>query len=320
MNKKSIATIILFFISIGILVFITADLWNSVDSFKKSKALKKINASIPNKIQVVTSFYPIYFFSQQIGGNKINIYNITPFQVSPQNYQPTPEEVTMIENSNLVILNGLGLESWSDNIQDIAERKKITAIFASGNLNENQVIESEKDKADPHIWLSPLMAKQMVDKILDGFLQADSNNLDYYKANANKLKLELDKIDAEYRNGLIDCQNKSIITSYPAFLYLGKEYGLNQITISGLSSDVELSSQQLANISDFVRAENTKYIFFEKTPSLKLSETIEEKTGAKILILNPIESLSKEEIKQGKNYFTEMRSNLDNLKIGLDCQ
>jgi len=316
MTKKNITTIILAFVSVGIIIFIAADLWSSINSFRE----RPNRNFVQNKIQVATSFYPIYFFAQQIGGDKANILDITPVGLSPHDYQPTSQEMTTIENSNLVILNGLGLEPWSDSAQNITEKKNIIVIFASGNLSESQVLESEKDKVDPHIWLSPAMAKQMTDKILEGFLQADSKNADYYKANANKLKLELDKLATKYKNGLVNCQDKNIVTSHGAFAYLAKDYGLNQILIVGLSSSAEPSSQQLTNIAEFVKKESVKYIFVENSDNLGIANNMAAKAGVKILVLNPIESLTQGQLKTGKNYFTEMDSNLANLKTALQCQ
>jgi zinc transport system substrate-binding protein len=308
MNKKTLATIILFAVSVGILIFIANDLWNSANDFNKSRQAKK-NIASP-KTRVVASFYPLYFFSQQIGGDKINISNIDFFKT-----KPTAQDMDALENSNLIVVNGLDWEFW---INDVKNKKAI--IVASSGLDENQVIEREENKIDPHIWLSPIIAKQMADSILAGFLQVDSSNAQYYKSNAEKLKLELDKLNAEYKNGLANCQDKNIITSYPAFLYLAKDYGLNQILLSGLSANEELSEQQINNIKSFIEENNAKYIFFETAANSELAKTIEEKTGAKILILNPIERLSAEDIKQGKNYFTEMRNNLSNLKTALQCQ
>jgi len=317
MNKKNLATIILSFITVGILIFITVDLWSSINSFKTSQDLKRANNV--TKIKVVTSFYPLYFFSQQIAGDKADILNITPIGVSPHNYQPTTQELAKIENSNLIILNGLGLEPWSDSVQSMAERKGLAFIFASGNLSENQVIESEKDKSDPHIWLSPVMAKQMVDKILDGFVKVDAKNSDYYKTNANKLKLELDRLDLEYKNGLANCENKNIVVLHSAFSYLAKDYDLNQLLLSGVSVNEELSEQQMKNITDLATDQNIKYFFVESLASSEWQKNVEEKTGVKILSLNNMEISTTQDQTNGENYFLKMRRNLMNLETGLDC-
>jgi len=316
MNKKDIILGLLSIISVCLVIFIAGDLWTSADGFRERRFTKKEDV----KIKVATSFYPLYFFAQQIGGDKIDLLNIAPIGSNPHNYKLTAQDITTIENYNLIILNGLGLESWAGDIQNIAKEKNIAVTIASANLNENQVIESKEDVLDPHIWLSPALAEEMVNNILAGFLQADSKNSDYYKANAAKLRSQLKNLDAKYRSGLASCENTDIVTSHPAFLYLARDYGLSQISISGLSPDTKLSEQQLKNITDFFKEQNIKYIFFDRAPNSELADDISTSVGAKTLVLNPIEILSSQEAKSNKNYFTEMEDNLVSLRLALQCK
>ena len=122
-----------------------------------------------------------------------------------------------------------------------------------------------------------------------------------------------------YRQGLSNCAEKNIITSHAAFGYLATTYGLNQVSISGLSPDAEPSPQQLADIVKFAKDSHVKYIFFESLVSPKLSQAIANEVGAQTLVLNPIEGLSDEELAQGKDYFSIMRNNLKNLQTALQC-
>jgi zinc transport system substrate-binding protein len=309
MTKKNITIIILAVIVVCILSFITIDLWKSTSDFNEARQARK---NIPTKkIQVATSFYPLYFFAQQIGGERINVFDITPSGVDPRSYKLASQDIEAVEKSDLIIVNGLDWELW---INDIKNKEAI--LVASSGLNENQVIESEEGKIDSYIWLSPMMAQLMVTKILAGFLQVDPVNAEYYKSNVGKLRLELDKLNTEYQNGLVNCQDKNIITSYPAFSYLARDYGLSQLLVSGLSVNEKLSSQQSDNITTFAKENSVKYIFFESVVNSELTKTIKEKVGAEIIIFNPIEK----KIEKDKNYFTEMRNNLANLKIALRCQ
>lgn len=262
------------------------------------------------KISVVTSFYPLYFFAKEIGGNKVQILNITPAGAEPHDYEPTAKDIAAIQNSKLLILNGGGLETWSDNIQKNTDPKK-TLIISVG--------EDLVTQADPHVWLSPTLAQKMADKIADGFIQKDSANQAYYEANTKALKMKLGDLDSQYKNSLKNCKQKNIVTSHSAFGHLATSYGFTQMPISGLSPDAEPSAKQLAEISDFAKKNDVKYIFFESLVSPKLSETVANEIGAKTLVLNPLEGLNEEELSIGKNYFTEMLSNLDNLKIALKC-
>jgi zinc transport system substrate-binding protein len=284
-----------------------------------------IDASSPqiqsNKIQVVTSFYPLYYFSQQIAGDKADVINITPAGAEPHDYEPTAQDIVKIENSKLLILNGGILETWGNDVKKNINHKNTTIIVAGQDLMNHQTVSEKGQKvADPHVWLSPVLASRMVDKIADGFIEVDPENKDYYQANTDLLKTKLDDLDVQYEQDLSNCAEKNVITSHAAFDYLATAYGFNQVPITGLSPDAEPSSKQLADIVEFVKDNNVKYIFFESLVSPKLANTIASEVGAQTLVLNPIEGLTKEEILQGKNYFTEMQNNLANLKIALDCK
>jgi zinc transport system substrate-binding protein len=308
MNKKLIIVIsvLLGFIFIGLLALI-------LNNFQKP-------AVRSNKPQIATSFYPLYFFTEQIGGNKVKLINITPSGAEPHDYEPTAQDIAQLENSKLLILNGEGLEAWGDSIKQNLNSKNIIIVTVGEGLANRQVSEGGREITDPHIWLSPPLAKEIVDKITQGFIQIDPVNKEYYQSNADILKTELANLDKEYREGLSNCLEKNIITSHAAFGYLAATYGLNQVPIAGLSPDAEPSSQQLADIVKFVKANHVKYIFFDSLASPKLSNTVASEVGAKTLVLNPIEGLSNEEVSQGKNYFTEMQNNLANLKMALQCR
>ena len=264
-----------------------------------------------NKIRVVASFYPLFFFAGQIGGDKADVVNITPFGAEPHDYEPTSMDMANIENSRILIING-NFEPWIDKVKTNLAGKNITIIRAGEGLFSQKI-------PDPHVWLSPKLAQKEVKAILAGFLKSDSPNSDYYQKNANKLLISLDDLDKKYRQGLEFCQKKNIITSHLSFYYLAKEYGLNQTAISGLSPDSEPSPRQLTEIADFAKKNNIDYIFFEKLISPKLTETIAEEIGAKTLLLDPLEGISQNEIESGENYFTKMETNLTNLKLALQC-
>lgn len=280
---------------------------------------KKDKVNEDNRIKIVTSFYPLYFFTSEIAKDKAIILNITPSGAEPHEYEPTARDMATIENSNLLVLNGEGLESWSENIKSNIDKNK-TKIIIAGDEIATKIYKKESNNIDPHIWLSPILAKQIVDKIESGLSEIDPNNSLYYKINAEILKDKLTILDEEFRQGLNICKSKNIIVSHSAFAYLAKEYNLNQIPIAGLSTEEEPSVKEMTNIAKFAKENNVKYIFFENLVSPKISETIAKEIGAQTLSLNPIEGLSKGEIDDGRDYFSEMRYNLINLKIALECK
>ncbi len=271
------------------------------------------------KLAVSASFYPLYFFSSEIGGDRAEVTNITPAAAEPHDYEPTAADIARIEQSALLVLLGDGLEPWGESMTKNADSSRTIVVVAGKNLADQTVEEDGENIVDPHIWLSPPLAEQMVDNILGGFAQADPANAAYYAENADALKAQLASLDADYKTGLASCEQKNIITSHAAFGYLASAYGLHQVPIAGLSPDAEPSPKQLADIAQFAKKNDVRYIFFESLVSPKLSETIAREVGAGTMVLNPIEGLAKDELATGKTYLTEMRSNLASLRTVLQC-
>jgi zinc transport system substrate-binding protein len=306
MDKKIIFYFILGLVFVGLLTFVVNNIYKP--------------ATQSSKLQITASFYPLYYFSQQIAGDKANVINITPAGAEPHDYEPTAQDIAQIENSKLLILDGTGLEAWGSSIKQNLNPKNTVVLTVGDGIINQKVMEDGQEVIDPHIWQSPPIDRQIVDKITQALIQIDPVNSSYYQTNADALKVKLDNLDAQYKQGLANCSENNIITSHAAFGYLATAYGLNQVSIAGLSPDAEPSPQQLADIVKFAKANNVKYIFFESLVSPKLSDTIATEVGAKTLVLNPIEGLTNDEIAQGKTYFTEMQNNLTNLRIALQCK
>jgi zinc transport system substrate-binding protein len=280
---------------------------------------QKINTN-PQKLQITASFYPYYFFASEIGGDKVQVVNITPAGAEPHDYEPSSGDIVQIEKSKLLILNGV-VEPWGENIQTNLKGKDTKVLIAGQGLFTKKVTdENGINTTDPHVWVSVRLAEKQVTTILSEISQIDPNNASYYKENANKLLGNLNGLDQDYKKGLSSCLKKDIVTSHAAFGYLAADYGLTQIPIAGLSPDAEPSLEQLASITNFVKKNNIKYIFFESLVSPKLAETIAGATGAKTLVLDPLEGLTPSALSKGEDYLTVMEENLHNLEIALECK
>ncbi len=279
---------------------------------------KKSTISPSGKLKVATSFYPLYYFASQIGGNKVVVQNITPSGAEPHDYDPSTRDMATIEKGSMLILNG-GVESWGDKIKANLKGTNVLVVTAGEGLLTQTVMEEGKNQIDPHVWLDPQSAKKEVNAILQGYLKVDPKNRDYYYANANALLAQLDSLDAAYAKGLATCQKKDIITSHAAFGYLATRYHLTQVPIAGLSPDAEPSAQQLADVVQFAQANHITYIFFESLISPKLSQTIATEIGARTMVLDPIEGVADTDMKAGKNYYTIMQDNLKALQTALQC-
>jgi len=270
-------------------------------------------------VTVTASFYPLYFFAQQIGDDRAAVVNVTPAGVEPHDYEPTAQDLARIERSRLVVLNGGGFEPWGDKVRTNVDPQRTLVVQAGDDLITRRVEEDGQTVVDPHVWLAPMLARRMVARIEDGFERADPDHTTDYASNAARLTARLTDLDAAYRTGLSHCATREILTSHAAFGYLAAAYNLDQIPIAGLSPDAEPSTRQLADIARFARDHHVTTIFFERLVSPKFAETIAAEVGARTMVLDPIEGLTKDDLAAGRDYFSVMHQNLTNLEATLRC-
>ncbi len=178
--------------------------------------------------------------------------------------------------------------------------------------------EHDHGGLDPHVWLSPALAIKEVRNIEAGLAKAAPRHAEQFKQNADAYVAKLEALDQDFKAAVKDSKRKDFITQHAAFAYLAEEYGLQQVPIAGLSPEQEPSAAQMASVIDFAKEHKVKTIFFETLVSSKVSDTIAQEVGAKTAVLNPIEGLTEDEVKAGKDYISVMRENLEALKLALN--
>ncbi|HRN70887.1 MAG TPA: metal ABC transporter substrate-binding protein, partial [Candidatus Woesebacteria bacterium] len=207
-----------------------------------------------DELTVVTTFYPPAEFASQITKEKFNVINITSGGVEPHDFEPSPQDIVKIRNADLFIINGNDLDHWAEEL--VEENNEINSI----NLSE--YIKSELGD-DPHFWLDPVHAIDLVKAISEEIIEIDKENEKFYIEKTDKYISELNKLDQDFQVGLENCSQRKIVVSHDAFEYLGDRYDIEIINISGITPEEEPSAMKLAEISDEVKEYNIKYIFYE---------------------------------------------------------
>lgn len=276
------------------------------------------------KLKVIATFYPLAELARQVGGELVDVTNITPTGAEPHDYEPSPRDIIKIRSAKVFLLNGGNIDVWAEKIQNDLKKRGIEVINMSESLRKStQLLRSQGkngERFDPHFWLDPILRQEQVAIVRDTFIKVDPENAEYYRKAGEDYINRLVTLDQEYKDGLRHCAIREVVVSHAAFGYLAKRYQLEMIYISGISPDQEPSPRRLAEISLLAREKNIKYIFFETLLSPKLAETVAREIGAKTLVFNPIEGLTDEEIRAGKNYISLMEDNLKNLRIALQCK
>lgn len=309
-----------------------------IGSFNLAYAAGTEDTSSEKKLNVMASFYPMYDFATKVGGDKVEVTNMVPAGTEPHDWEPAATDVKNLEEADIFIYNGAGMEHWTEDVLGALDNKELKVVEASRGLtllegkeeDEEETEDSSSDSDasdestdseityDPHVWLDPLNAKAEMENIKNAFVEADPDNKDYYEQNYETYAEKFDQLDKEYKDGLADTKSKDLITSHEAFGYLCQAYGLNQVGIEGLSPDSEPDASRMNEIIKFAKENNVKTIFFEELVSPKVSETIADEIGAKTAVLNPLEGLTDDEISAGEDYFSVMESNLKTIEDALN--
>ena len=245
-------------------------------------------------LTIYTSFYPMQFLAAQIAGDKAQVISLVPAGVEPHDWEPKPKTLAGLQESDMLVYNGAGMEAWLEDFLPSLQKAGVKTVNTSTGLellpfdekNEEENHKGEELAYDPHVWVSPVKYKQQAQNVLNALIEIDAANQDYYKSNYNKLTVELDKLDSDYRQAVASFKTKVFIVSHSAFEYLAKEYGLTQLPIRGVTPQAEPSPAKLAELVQICRENNIKYIFFESLVSPKLSETLANEVGAETLVLN----------------------------------
>ncbi|WP_281886494.1 metal ABC transporter substrate-binding protein [Paenibacillus sp. YYML68] len=302
-----------------------------------------------DKINIVASFYPLYDFAQAVGGSRVHVINMVPAGVEPHDWSPKSRDIQTLTKADLFLYLGAGFEGWvGDTLGSLKSDVKVKPVEAShgielipgtedehghedeskdahghkdehkdshGHKDEHKSKEDEHDHGsmDPHVWLSPLKAKQMALNIKDALVEVDGAGKAEYEANYKQLEGKLDALHEKYKTELAKTKKKEIVVTHQSFGYLAHEYGLTQMAIMGLAPDAEPTSREMKNILAFIREHEVKYIFFEELISDKLAKTLAGDAGVETLVLSPLEGITEEQLRNGDNYITIMESNLNNL-------
>jgi zinc transport system substrate-binding protein len=171
---------------------------------------------------------------------------------------------------------------------------------------------------DPHIWLDPVRAKTQASNIATALAVIDPVNKDFYQSNCNTLAQAFDELDSEYRKTLNKVTRKEFVVSHAAFGYLSERYNLIQMPIMGISGEAEPTPAKMAEITRFCQQHAVRYIFFEELVSPKTAQVLARDLGVEALVLNPLGSLTAEQLAGGQDYFSLMRENLHNLHQALE--
>ena len=280
---------------------------------------------------VVASFYPLYDFARQVAGDRADVVSLVPAGVEPHDWEPSPRDVARVEKAAVFVYNGAGFDPGAERLVKNAAAGRLVVVEATAGLpllavdlpahekEHGHAKPASTARRDPHVWLDPTLARAQVDAIRAALAKADAANADHYARRAASYTARLTALHEAFDAGLAQCRRREIVVSHAAFTYLAHRYKLLQVPVMGMAPEAEPSPADLARAVRVVRRLDAKVIFFETLVSTRLADTLASEVGATTLVLNPVEGLTADEEKAGKDYVSLMEGNLANLRRALEC-
>lgn len=287
-------------------------------------------ASGGDTITVAAAFYPLEEVAGAVGGDEVDVVGLTPLGVGPHDLELTAEVGEQIAEADVIVYLGGGFQPSVEkaiselpesvvkiDVLDLVELLPVTPqLEGTEGEVDGEVLEGD---IDPHVWVDPANMGIIAEALAEQLSEVVPDSAEAFASNAATYAAAMTTLGEEFATGLETCESRTIVTSHRAFEYLAQRFDLKQVSIAGISPDAEPSAQTLAAVAATAAADGVTVVFFEEQLPADLSETVAREIGATTDVLDPIETITEEDLDAGTTYSTIQQANLASLVAGLRC-
>ena len=241
------------------------------------------NTYKPNqkKPLVLTTFTILADLAENVSGERLEVKSITKPGAEIHSYQFTPSDIIKTKGAQLIIENGLGLESWiskftisAGNIPRVKLTEGLKPLLIDGDVYAG--------KPNPHAWMSPERAIYYVDKIVAAFIEIDPEGEIEYRTNASTYKSKLKALDKELRDSLssIPKERRFLVTCEGAFSYLASDYGMKEGYLWPVNAESQVTPRRMVDLIELIKENEVPTIFCESTVSAKAQKEVAKASNA----------------------------------------
>ncbi len=274
-------------------------------------------------LQVVTTFLPMTNFTLAVAGDRAEVTQLLPANVTPHDYQSKPQDVQRLAEADVLVENGLSLETFLADLIDNAGNDDLIVIDTSKEIATVELAESEHEgeaeaeheehgEFDPHIWLDPKKAIQQVENIRDGLIAADPEGKDIYTENAAVYIAQLQTLDQQMSQALAPYAGKTFVTYHDFAHYFAQSYGLEVEHLVSVPEE-NASPADVQRVIEAAQASNLKTLLSEPQQQGNPFAALAKDLDVQVSIFDPLET-SGPEGRSPNYYLITMGQNLDNLQ------
>ncbi|GAB4501912.1 MAG: zinc ABC transporter substrate-binding protein [Anaerolineales bacterium] len=228
--------------------------------------------------------------AQNVAGDRLKVESLMPVGMDPHAFSPAPQDVIKIAQSDVLIVNGAGLESWLEATLNNAGGQH-SVVEAAHGIAFRQPGEgnpaTDEPGGDPHFWFNPLLVIRYTENIRDGLIAADPAGREIYSQNAEKYIGQLKELDQwiQAEVAKIPPARRLLVTDHETFGYFAERYGftISGVIVPSYNSGAAPSAQQLAGLVDQIRASASPAIFLEAGSNPQLADQLSSQTGVAVI-------------------------------------
>ncbi len=227
------------------------------------------------RIAVATTISTLNSFVQAVGGNRVVVRNIVPVGVSPEDFQPAPQDVAVLSQAQVLVENGAGLEAWLQrSIQNVQNPNLRVVVCTDGLPVQGN---------NPHLWMDPVYAQKYVRKIRDALINVDPQHRSYYVNNARTYTAQLERLrqDIQRKIDTIPPAQRNMIVFHNAWLYYNARFGIKTVGVIELSPGQDPNPGYIGELIDLARKNHVRAVFAEPEYSPKLVQSLAQSAGIK---------------------------------------
>ncbi len=263
-------------------------------------------ASAGTGIEVVTTILPFKEFVEGVGGERVEVSILIPPGANPHTYELTPSQLKLVSRARMYVKVGSGIEFeqvWTGKIAGLnkdmlvcnsCEGLSLIEMEESNCRNDDDAQHSTRSKAerhdyhgkDPHVWLSPRNARDIVGNIKECLIQIDPGNSETYVTNARNYINRLDALDEEIQGKLFGLKGKPFMVFHPAWGYFARDYNLNQIAIEVQGK--EPSPRQISKAIETARRFGIKTILVSPSIDPKTAVVVANEIDGEVVLADPL--------------------------------
>lgn len=262
-------------------------------------------------LKVAASIYPVGDMVKEVGGERVEVHVLLPPGATPHVFEPTVKTVVELSKARLFFEVGAGLEQWADRlVRSLGKKIRVIALTDGMKLLSGDSGHLHRQETgNPHIWLDPVLAIEMVRKIEKALAEANPAGADVYRKRSADYITKLQALDSEIRTTVSTFRIKSFVSFHPAWDYFALRYGLKSVGVIEESPGKEPSPRRLESIIKAISNYHIRAVFAEPQLNPKAAEVIAHEAGVKVIMLDPQGGLPGRE-----TYLDLMRYNLERLR------